>query len=135
MPNWCHNRVSFHLNSEDEKEKEKFRNFINVISIGDYKYPEDVFDFDRIVPMPEELRNACTTICTQEEYDNWKPTGDVNVIEDDDYIIVVQFDTAWGPSEGIYNAIIEKIKEEGWDISVSWFYDEPGMEFAGYLGS
>ena len=40
-----------------------------------------------------------------------------------------EFHTAWGPADGIYNVIREKYP----DVSVSWFYDEPGMECAGYL--
>jgi hypothetical protein len=39
------------------------------------------------------------------------------------------FNTAWSPPEDIYNALKEKF--EG--MSISWFYDEPGMEIAGYL--
>ena len=39
------------------------------------------------------------------------------------------FNTAWGPADGVYNKIVEKYP----DVSISWFYDEPGMEFAGYL--
>ena len=39
------------------------------------------------------------------------------------------FNTAWSPPEEICNAIREQFE----DISVSWFYDEPGMEVAGYL--
>ena len=27
----------------------------------------------------------------------------------------------------------DKIKEDFPDVGISWFYDEPGMEFAGYL--
>ena len=40
-----------------------------------------------------------------------------------------EFHTAWGPADGIYNVIREKYP----DVHVSWFYDEPGMETAGYL--
>ena len=39
------------------------------------------------------------------------------------------FNTAWSPPEEICNAIREKFE----NISISWFYDEPGMEVAGYL--
>ena len=37
--------------------------------------------------------------------------------------------TAWSPPYGIF----DKIKEDFPDVGISWFYDEPGMEFAGYL--
>lgn len=39
------------------------------------------------------------------------------------------FNTAWSPPEEVCYALKEKF--EG--LSVSWFYDEPGMEVAGYL--
>ena len=39
------------------------------------------------------------------------------------------FNTAWSPASGIY----DKIKENFPDVGISWFYDEPGMECAGYL--
>ena len=52
-------------------------------------------------------------------------------IEDDEMPngFQAQFNTAWSPPEDIANAI----KEQFDDLSVSWFYDEPGMEVAGYL--
>ena len=39
------------------------------------------------------------------------------------------FNTAWSPPEDIHRAIVEKYP----NVSISWFYDEPGMEVAGYL--
>ena len=39
------------------------------------------------------------------------------------------FDTPWGPPEGIYKKLHETFPE----VDISWFYDEPGMEFSGYL--
>ena len=52
-------------------------------------------------------------------------------IEDDEMPngFKAEFNTAWSPPEDIANAI----KEQFDDLSVSWFYDEPGMEVAGYL--
>ena len=41
----------------------------------------------------------------------------------------MQFQTAWAPASGIF----DKIKEDYPDVAISWFYDEPGMEYAGYL--
>ena len=40
-----------------------------------------------------------------------------------------EFNTAWCPPEEVASAI----KEQFDDLSVSWFYDEPGCEIAGYL--
>ena len=40
-----------------------------------------------------------------------------------------EFMTAWAPADGIFNVIREKYP----DVGISWFYDEPGCELAGYL--
>ena len=39
------------------------------------------------------------------------------------------FDTPWGPPQGIYNSLKARFPE----IRISWFWDEPGCEQAGYL--
>ena len=58
----------------------------------------------------------------------WDPDiTDFNQNEED--TIEVTFDTAWGPAEGIYTYLLETYPK----LSISWFYNEPGMEFAGYL--
>ena len=41
----------------------------------------------------------------------------------------VEFETAWCPPEEVCNAIRDQFD----DLSISWFYDEPGCEIAGYL--
>ena len=64
---------------------------------------------------------------------NWDTKWDAYdvVVTDDsmeDYL-EVEFNTAWAPPE----AICHKIREDFPDIAISWFYDEPGCELAGYL--
>jgi len=54
---------------------------------------------------------------------------DVVVTDDDIEQVEVEFNTAWSPPEAICSAIREQYP----DVSVSWFYDEPGCELAGYL--
>ena len=55
---------------------------------------------------------------------------DLTISEDDmPNGLEASFNTAWSPPEEICNALKEKF--EG--MSISWFYDEPGMEVAGYL--
>ena len=54
---------------------------------------------------------------------------DVVVTDDDPESVEIEFNTAWSPPE----AICHKIREDYPDVSVSWFYDEPGCEIAGYL--
>ena len=54
---------------------------------------------------------------------------DVHIVDDDPDQLEVEFETAWSPPE----AICHQIREDYPDLSVSWFYDEPGCEIAGYL--
>lgn len=66
---------------------------------------------------------------------NWACKWDVDVshidinINDRDGFLEFTFDTAWGPPEGVHAALVAMYP----DLHFSWFYDEPGMEFAGYL--
>ena len=66
-------------------------------------------------------------------YANWGVKWDVDdkvyIEENHEDSIELEFDTAWGPAEGIHNHLTKTYP----NISISWFYDEPGMEFAGYL--
>jgi len=43
--------------------------------------------------------------------------------------ITYRFDTPWGPPQEIYNLLEDRFPE----LTISWFWDEPGMELAGYL--
>ena len=42
--------------------------------------------------------------------------------------IVYLFDTAWSPPEPVIQALREKFEE----VNITAFFDEPGMEIAGY---
>ena len=54
---------------------------------------------------------------------------DVTVTDDDPECLEIEFNTAWSPPEAICSALREQYP----DVSISWFYDEPGCEIAGYL--
>ena len=54
---------------------------------------------------------------------------DVVVTDDDPDQLEVEFNTAWSPPEAICSALREQYP----DLAISWFYDEPGCEIAGYL--
>ena len=64
---------------------------------------------------------------------NWGTKWDAYSLEIDDcdmpHGFEVNFETAWSPPE----EIAEAIREQFDDLSMSWFYDEPGCEIAGYL--
>ena len=46
-----------------------------------------------------------------------------------DLALTYRFDTPWGPPQEIYNYLEARFPE----IHIQWFWDEPGMEQAGYL--
>ena len=137
MPNWCSNRVEVYAEAEEIK---RFREYV---SDGDL-----LFSFQKIKPIPEDLVHTRSpsgepNIELTDKYgvDNWYDwcienwgvkwdVHDVELEEGEDYI-TYRFDTPWGPPNEIYNLI----REEFPDINLSWFYDEPGMEMAGYLGT
>ena len=149
MPNWCYNRVSIYSENIDQVT-ELFDIFNN---------PEP---FNALIPSPKwsETPNEDGELPVLEEHKDsdgkvlftthkfpksgktddrwydwqinnwgtkWEPT-DLSV-EQCDEELELTFNTAWSPPEDICRAIRNKYP----DISVSWFYDEPGMEVAGYL--
>ena len=82
------------------------------------------------------LRFKSTGIADDRWYDwrvqNWDTKWDAYdlvVTDEDPDQFEVEFNTAWSPPE----AICDKIREDYPAVSVSWFYDEPGCEIAGYL--
>ena len=65
---------------------------------------------------------------------NWGTKWDiegssVEIEYEDEEQLEISFDTAWSPPEPICYRLREMFK----DLNFSWFYNEPGMEFAGYL--
>ena len=151
MPNWCRNRVTV-FGNEDEvsKVKDIFESkdsvFGKIIPSPDWsKIPNE----DGQLPKVREHKNPKTgevSFVTTEFPDgtndsrwydwniaNWDTKWDIaGGVEIDDYDteqIEINFNTAWSPPE----AICRKFRDMFPDLSVSWFFDEPGMEVAGYL--
>ena len=84
----------------------------------------------------ESLRFQSTGELDNRWYDwrvqNWDTKWDaydVEVVDPDPENMEITFNTAWSPPESICHALREQYP----DVSVSWFYDEPGCEIAGYL--
>ena len=149
MPNWCHNRVSFY--SENEEQIEKL-----------YKLFDGTNVFQKIKPAPDwkNTPNEAGQLPVKKEHknqngevvwtsydfpdgknddrwydwnvNNWGTKWDVDPSCDhfDGNSFECGFETAWAPAEGIFYEIREKFP----DVDVTWFYDEPGMMVAGYLG-
>ena len=160
MPNHCHNRVTFYTATGDDdsvakiaKIKQMFEDestFGQIIPEPDWantplltsdnrfgtKYGNDG-ELPQYVEDPfKRLVFKSTDITDQRWYDwrvqNWDTKWDaydVVVTDDDPEQLEVEFNTAWAPPD----AICEKLREDYPDIAISWFYDEPGCEIAGYL--
>jgi hypothetical protein len=89
-------------------------------------------------PTPEPDSFEAKRLRKQHGYDNWYDwccdnwdtkwnSSDAMLSEDGDGL-EYEFQTAWGPPV----KVIEAIREQYPDLTISAFYDEPGMEIAGY---
>ena len=153
MPNWCNNKVKvFGDNSEQLAQvakifKDEKSVFNNIIQSPDWKrLPNEKGEFPKL----EQHKNPKTGEVMWETYNfpdgknddrwyhwniqNWGTKWDVTAQQveieyEDDEQLEVSFDTAWAPPEPICYRLREMFK----DLHFSWFYDEPGMETAGYL--
>ena len=157
MPNHCHNRVT--IWSQDEATIENLKNIFEDENIFTQIIPEPdwpntplmskdvqglVYDRGKVGELPVKLTDPWERYVFQSTgrsddrwYDwriqNWDTKWDAYDVQvdggyDDDEI-TVEFNTAWSPPEAICHALREKYPE----ATVSWFFDEPGCEIAGYL--
>jgi len=142
MPNDCSNRIEISGEPRDVKRVKKFL---------ENKDTDTCFDFNNVIPMPEKIVGRVTYKHSDPESfesrrlrklygaDNWYDWSKSNwgtkwnsyngeIDNEDDEYIVYRFDTAWSPPEPVIHALREKFEE----ISITAFFDEPGMEIAGY---
>ena len=151
MPNHCYNRVR--LYSENEQDIKKL---FEIFESGTNP-KNDKTVFGQIIPEPDwkTTPNEKGELPIQPEKDsmmppsfpdgttddrwyswrlaNWGTKWDCYDLSIDDCDMPngfeLNFNTAWSPPEEICYALKEKFD----NLSVSWFYDEPGCEVAGYL--
>jgi hypothetical protein len=131
MPNWCYNRVEIY-GADAEKIADKIAS------------EETPFDFAKIIPEPDYDKIEVEPTFEKEDSDFRMPTwwdwrvqnwgtkwnsSECEVTIMDDAQVEFTFNTAWGPPE----PIIHKLRELYPDVSITAFYDEPGMELAGYI--
>ena len=151
MPNWCRNRVTISSKTEDDSQFQELvskfksdRPFNSILPQPDWK---NIKNEDGELPVEHlHKNNEGKVICSSWDFPksgknddrwyhwantHWGTKWDVHdiEIEDDGEWAEFQFDTAWAPAEGIFH----KIKKDYPNVAISWFYDEPGCEFAGYL--
>ena len=155
MPNHCYNRVQISNDAEDNSKQfdelvaifESQKPFSQIIPIPDFsKIKNEDGELPVIVehkndkgelmfttsefPKSKKSDSRWYDFCVQYWGTKWEAydfaTED---IDKDCEVAEFSFNTAWAPAEGIF----EKIRQDYPDVGISWFYDEPGMEIAGYL--
>jgi hypothetical protein len=134
MPNWCYNRVHISGEAEDMRRLRDVscRMVPQEPDGGEATEPLYVLDFNKMIPVEGPTASS--------QHEKWGTkwnltTEDMDKWFDEDDSVELQFDTAWGPPHRIYRWMEDFITLHGLDISISWFYDEPGMQFAGYLNT
>ena len=153
MPNHCYNRVTI---SAHEGKEDQFKAVLKAFESDSpfqalYPQPDwpNTPNENGDLPKLKELKNPDGSIfhityefpdgknddrwydwCYQHWGTKWdaydRSEGDID--EECGYA-EFSFNTAWAPADGVYKAIVEKYP----DVGISWFYDEPGCELAGYL--
>lgn len=116
MPNWCYNNL--YITSEDNKQLEK-------VIQGITNNSEQLFDFNRIIEMPEELQNTKSPNNVNPDemkakygfvdwYDwrnrNWGTKWNAKDVElnlDTPQQIHIRFSTAWSPPMPVITKIAE----------------------------
>ena len=156
MPNHCHNRVTFYSDNTDDVAKikqifEDENTFGQIIPEPDWAntplMASDVkgivYDRGKVGELPQYVEDPWkrlvfkSTDRTDDRWYDWRVNHwdtkwdayDVVVTDDDPESVEIEFNTAWSPPEAICHALREQYP----DVSISWFYDEPGCEIAGYL--
>tara|TARA_A100000172_G_scaffold79911_1_gene68105 strand:- start:31 stop:471 length:441 start_codon:yes stop_codon:yes gene_type:complete len=144
------NRVSISGSEEDIKKitklvstKESALSFDNIIPTPNWK---EIPNEKGELPVKKEIKNdEGEVIRTTNNFpdgtndsrgynwqiENWGTKWDascVEVVSEGTDYIEYEFATAWSPPE----PIIDKLREDFPDISISAFYDEPGNQIAGY---
>ena len=153
MPNWCYNRITIYGDEKTEAKLKEIEEIFERENPFNEIYP--IPDFKNIpnekgeLPVLEQMKNPDGSVMW-ETYNfpdgknddrwyhwnitnwgtKWDITADsVDMEHIDSEILELEFDTAWSPPEEICFRLREMFEK----VNISWFYDEPGMECAGYL--
>ena len=148
MPNWCRNRVTVSGTEEDiSKLSEIFSDtksvFNHIIESPDWKrLPNEKGQF----PQLERMKNPKGEVMWEtynfpdgKNDDRWYhwcianwgtkwDLSDLSIDYDESEQLELEFSTAWSPPEGV----MQELKDRYPDLGFTCFYDERGMECAGY---
>ena len=152
MPNWCRNRVDVY--SENKTDLQKVLAIFNNKNVFAQIIPEPNWakiPFKGELPKVRDMKSPNgEVVMTVTEFsdgtqdtrwydwrlENWDTKWDVHDAEieeerweNDLESFTAEFQTAWSPPE----AICRRLRDMFPKVSISWFYDEPGCQFAGYL--
>jgi hypothetical protein len=123
MPNDCYN----YLEAPDG-DLSLIADYFSTAERSYSDLPEVFLDFEKILPMPKELKGTESPTDKPNWYDwcneNWGTkwnSYDGNVTENG-----IGFNTAWSPPVGVIVALSKRIGK-----SLRLIYDEPGMDFCG----
>ena len=154
MPNWCSNRVDVYSENKTDLQKvlDIFNNkqsvFGKVIPEPNWKtIPNEKGE----LPKLEQMKNPEGSIAWETynfpdgknddrwydwRLENWDTKWDVHEVDieeerwkDELESFTAEFQTAWAPPEGI----CARLRQLFPNVSISWFYDAPGCQVAGYL--
>ena len=141
MPNWCSNRVTFW--SEDHDTIDFIRGAFDSDQPFNTLCPEPDWpntpNEEGIYPGPRygkwEPHRFPDGSIDERWYtwrlNNWGVKWDTHAhcTKDCDDMLNYEFNTPWGPPDELKKYLEEQYP----DLDITWFYDEPGMQFAGYL--
>ena len=159
MPNHCHNRVTFYASPEHNDQIAKIKQMFLDENVFTQIIPEPdwantplmskdvqglVYDRGKVGELPQYVEDPWkrlvfkSTDRTDDRWYDWRLQNwdtkwdcyDVEVVDPDPENLEIEFNTAWSPPEAICHALREKYEDT---VAISWFYDEPGCEIAGYL--
>ena len=163
MPNHCHNRVTFYPSGDNTDSSldqiETIKDIFTGESVFTQIIPEPdwantplmssdvkgiVYDRGKVGELPQYVENPFkrlvfkSTDRTDDRWYDWRihnwdtkwDAYDVEVVDPDPENMEITFNTAWSPPEAICHALREKYEDT---VAISWFFDEPGCEIAGYL--
>lgn len=130
MPNWCENQLRILGSNED------IQTFANE-TLALNEDGTHFLLFDNIIPQPEHIRDGVTEGSVMPDWWNWRVSnwGTKWEISNDQTCqvregeIYIAFDTAWAPP----SPVIQRIAEDNPHLTIAHSYDEPGMDFGGYV--
>lgn len=124
MPNYCDNYLTIDGNPDTRKK---------ILAL--LKSEENCFDFEKVIPMPENIYRGAVGQKEKEIYgeNNWydwsiKNWGTKwNSVDAEIEYNVISFYTAWSPCDPVIAALAEKFPS----MRFTYTFTEPGMAFCG----